>query len=263
MNNSLYSGRTALVTGASSGLGSDFARQLARQGANLIITARRAAALEALAREIIAETPGINVDVIVLDLGQSDSVERLAAEIATRGLVVDILINNAGYGSYGPFDQIPWEKENTMLQLDIVTLVRTTKVFAEGMKKRGWGRILQVASIAAFQATPLYASYGAGKAFVLNYGIAVNRELRGTGVTCTVLSPGVTATEFLKVADQRPTSFQRSTMMTSPAVAKIGLAALAKGRKSVVPGFGNTVAAVMTRFIGRGVAAAVAEAAMR
>ncbi|HCM25736.1 MAG: hypothetical protein A2Z99_20375 [Treponema sp. GWB1_62_6] len=263
MNNSIFKGRTALVTGASSGLGSDFARQLAKEGANLIITARRADALEALASEILAGSPGVRVDVIALDLGQPDSVDALAKTIADKGLVVDVLVNNAGYGSFGPFDRIPWEKEYAMLQLDIVALVKATRVFAEGMKERGWGRILQVASIAAFQPTPLYASYGAAKAFVLNYGIAVNRELRGTGVTCSVLSPGVTATGFLKVAGQTPTPYQRSSMMASPAVVKVGLRALARGKKAVVPGFGNRVAAVMTRFIGRGTAAVLAEAAMR
>jgi short-subunit dehydrogenase len=258
-----FNGKTALVTGASSGLGSDFARHLADAGANLIITARREDALAALAEEIKTAHPAVRVDVIAQDLGMKDGVETLAAAIEKKGLSVDILINNAGYGSFGAFDEIPWEKENAMLQLDIVTLVKATKIFSAGMKKRGWGRILQIASIAAFQPSPLYASYGAAKAFVLNYGIAVNHEMKGTGVSCTVLSPGVTATEFFAVAEQKLTPYQKMAMMKSADVTKIGLTALARGRTAVVPGFANTAGAVMTRFVGRGLAAAMAASLMK
>jgi len=178
-------------------------------------------------------------------------------------LQVDILVNNAGYGAYGAFDEIPWDKERTMLNLDIVALVRATKVFSAGMKTRGWGRILQIASIGAFQPSPLYASYSAAKAFVLSYGIAVNHELKGTGVSCTVLSPGVTATEFLKVAEQQPTLYQKTMMMTSTAVVRVGLNALARQRTAVVPGFGNKAAAFLMRFLSRRMAASLVEATMR
>lgn len=120
-----------------------------------------------------------------------------------------------------------------------------------------------MASIGAFQPAPLYASYGAAKAFVLNYSLAVNQELRGTGVTSTVLSPGVTATEFLQVAGQKPTAYQRLAMMCSPAVVRVGLRALIQRRKTVVPGWLNKTTAVLTRFLGRGLAAALAENLMR
>jgi len=150
-----------------------------------------------------------------------------------------------------------------MLNLDIVALVRATKVFSVGMKTRGWGRILQIASIGAFQPSPLYASYSAAKAFVLSYGIAVTHELKGTGVSCTVLSPGVTATEFLKVAEQQPTLYQKTMMMTSTAVVRVGLNALARQRTAVVPGFGNKAAAFLMRFLSRRIAASLAQATMR
>lgn len=263
MNLSEFKGKTALVTGASSGLGADFARHLARAGADLILSARRVDALEALAGELKAQFSDLRVQVIPQDLASPEGVDELAAKIQVRGLQVDILINNAGYGSFGRFDEIPWEKERTMMSLDMMAVVRATRLFSRGMKDRGWGRILQVASIAAFQAAPLYASYAGAKAFVLSYSLAVNHELKGTGVQVTVLSPGVTATEFFNTAEQTMTPYQKMVMMSSTDVTRIGLKALAAGRKTIVPGFVNKASAVMTRFIGRGLAAAVAEKLMK
>lgn len=193
---------------------------------------------------------------IPADLAKPDGIDSLAADIDSKGLYVDILINNAGYGSFGTFDDIPWEKENAMLQLDIVALVKATKIFSVGMKARGWGRILQIASVAAYQASPLYASYGAAKAFVLNYGIAINRELKGTGVSCTVLAPGVTATAFFSVAGQQMTAYHKAVIMTSERVTRIGLKALASGKSSVVPGLANAAGAFLTRLLSRDLAAA-------
>ena len=130
-----------------------------------------------------------------------------------------------------------------MLQIDIVTLAGLTKLFLPQMLERRFGFILNISSIAAYQPTPLYASYAAAKAFVLYYSEAVNHELRGTGVSVTVLSPGVTATEFLQIARQKPTAYQRFVMMRSPDVARIGVNALLTGRRAVVPGFLNAALA--------------------
>ena len=255
-------GKWALVTGASSGLGVDFARELAERGCSVILTARRKDRLEDLAGEL-RETHGVEVEVISVDLGLRSGPESLFQAIAERNLEVSILVNNAGFGVFGDYLEIPLERETAMLDLDIVALVRLTRLFAGPMVERGWGRILQVASVAAFQATPGYAAYAAAKAFVLLFGEAVHHELKGTGVTCTVVSPGVTATEFLDVAGQKPTWYQRRVMMESAEVARIGIRAMLKGRSSVVAGRLNAIAAWSIRLTPRRVATAVAARLMR
>lgn len=255
-------GRRALVTGASSGLGADFARELARRGADLVLVARREAEMQTLAAEL-RDREGVAVEVVPFDLGATDAPERLHAELAARGLAIDVLVNNAGFGVFGDYLAIPWERERAMLQLDIVTLAGLTKVFGRAMAERGWGRILQVASIGAYQATPTYAAYSAAKSFVLLFGEAVDFELAPRGVRCTVVSPGVTATEFLQVAGQRPTLYQRAFMMQSPQVTRAAVRAMLAGRRSVVPGLGNALLAWSVRLIPRRVATWIAWLTMR
>lgn len=258
-----FNQRWALVTGASSGLGVAFARELASQGARLILVARRESPMQALAEEL-REAHGTEVHVRAQDLARPDAAESLHHWTEENGLTVDILVNNAGFGQHGPFQDIPWEREAAMLQLDIVTLVQLTRLYADDMRRRGQGRILQVASLAAYLPTPTYASYAAAKAFVLNHGEAVNRELKGTGVACTVVSPGVTATEFLETAGQhQPSFYQRMVMMQAPAVARVGIRAMRKGRSSVVPGVLNKLTAWSARLMPRTLQARVAELCMR
>ena len=175
---------------------------------------------------------------------------------------MDVLVNNAGFGVYGPFLEIPWERERQMIELDVVALVHMTKVFAAGMAARGTGWILQVASIGAFQPTPSYASYSAAKSFVLSFGEAIAHELRPKGVRVCTVCPGVTATEFLAVAGQKTTLYQRMMMMQSPAVVRSAVKALLRGRTSVTPGIGNAVSAFSMRFTPRRLQAAIASAAM-
>lgn len=254
--------KTALVTGASSGLGADFARHLAAAGCHLVLTARREAHLQALRDELVG-AHGVDVLLVPQDLSAPDAPEKLLAAVTAAGKQVDVLINNAGYGAYGPFLEIPWEKEHQMLELDIVALVHMTKLFAAPMVARGAGYILQIASIGAFQPTPLYASYSAAKAFVLSYGNAINYELRGTGVSCTVLSPGVTATEFLQVSGQEKTAYQKLMMMTSPEVTRIGLEAMVRRRMGVVPGLLNHLAAISARLMPARMSAALAFVTMK
>ena len=255
-------GRRALVTGASSGLGVDFARQLAAMGCALVLVARRAPELEALATDLRA-AHGIAVRVIPLDLLSEDADDRLEAQLAAEGLAIDILVNNAGFGVYGPHLELPWAREQAMMRLDMERLVSLTKRFAVGMVARGWGRILNVASIGAYQPTPTYAVYAAAKAFVLNYSEAFAAELAGTGVTVTTLSPGVTATEFLQVSGQKPTLYQRLVMMDSPTVTRLGLKAMLAGRRSLVPGLLNTLTAWGTRLMPRRVQTWVAYQVMK
>lgn len=247
---SLWNHRTALVTGASSGLGADFARHLARAGVNLILVARRTDALEALKREI-AGYASVQVTLLSQDLGLPGAPERLFETVQGLGLRVDILINNAGFGLYGEYMEIPAERERAMIDLDVRVPLDLTRLFGEGMLARREGWILQIASIGGYQPNPLYASYGAAKAFILNWGEAVNYEWRKRGVKLSVLSPGITATEFLKVSGQKATLYQRLVMMTSEEVTRTGLKALAKGKPSVVPGLMNKLTLLTNRLLPR------------
>jgi len=257
MTHSQFKGKTALVTGASSGLGVDFAKLLAESGAHLILTARREERLRSLAQELQAEH-GIDVHVLPMDLGQPDAPQQLYDEIAKRGLQVDVLINNAGYGTFGPFAEISWEREQAMLQLDIMTVVHLTKLFVNDMIARDEGWILQIASIGAYQPSPTYATYSAAKAFVLNFGEALNYELRNTNVKVSVLSPGVTRTEFIEVAGQRKTLYQKLTMMESRPVASTGLDILVRGKPSRVSGLFNRLTIWSLRLMPRRLMAAAA-----
>jgi short-subunit dehydrogenase len=250
MNKNELSGKTALVTGASSGLGSDFAIQLADMGCNVILVARRNEQLEKLKLKIL-EKNAVDVTVIPMDLTSPDAPRVLYDQIKEIGKNVDVLINNAGYGIYGYFTDVPWEKEKNMLELDIISVVHLTKLFVADMLKRDFGYILQVASIGAYQPSPTYATYAAAKSFVLHFGEALNYELRNTHVNCTVLSPGITATEFLKVSGQKATLYQRVFMMQSADVVSIALGKMLKGAPSVVAGFRNALSVWFNRFLPR------------
>lgn len=261
MNSTLLQGRTALITGASSGLGADFARQLAARGCHLILVARREDRLRGLEQEITLQHP-VEIGIIPMDLSARGAPQALYDQVTASGKTVDVLINNAGFGLHGHFLEIPWEREEEMLMLDIVTVVHMTKLFAKGMVERNFGYILQIASIGAYQSTPTYASYTAAKAFVLHYGEAINHELRRSNVRCTVLSPGITATEFLEVAGQRPSLYQRLVMMDSPTVVRIGIESLLSGRPSIVAGRLNAFTVWLNRFVPRRWATAIAERMM-
>jgi len=245
MHDGSLQGKTALVTGASSGLGVDFARELARRGCKLVLVARREELLKKLQAEL-QSAHGTTAMVVTLDLGDPAAPQMLHDHCKAQGIAVDILVNNAGFGLYGMELDIPWERTREMLMLDIVALTHLTKLFARDMVKRKFGRMLQVASIGAYQPSPTYAAYSAAKSYVRSFSQALNFELRNTGVSSTVISPGITATEFLQVSGQKPTAYQRAMMMTSEAVAAIGIRAMLKGRYSVVPGFLNWVMALFT-----------------
>lgn len=255
-NETTLKGKRALVTGASSGLGADFARNLAARGCNLVLVARREELLRALKEQLTGQH-SIEVDIITMDLVEKDAPQKLFDKLKAEGKQIDVLVNNAGLGLYGEFLSIPWEKERNMLELDIVTLVHMTKLFVQDMVERNEGYILQIASIGGYQPSPLYASYSAAKAFVLNFGEALNFELRKTKVKVSVLSPGITATEFLKVSGQQTTFYQRMVMMKSPAVVEIGIKNMLKGTPSVVPGWLNAVTVWSNRLMPRRMSAAV------
>lgn len=228
----------ALITGASSGLGMDFARQLAGRGYDLVLVARREDRLRALATEIERDS-GRHVEVVVADLALDAERERVAQTALALAKPVEVLVNNAGLGLYGRFHAIPWTKERQMLDVDIEAVVHLTKLLTPAMIARGNGYVLNVASNGAYQPTPLYASYAAAKAFVLSFSQAINFEFRGTGVSVTVVSPGVTATEFLAVSKQRPTLYQRLLMGRSKTVVNKALKAMFARRPEIIPGAVN------------------------
>jgi len=250
-------GSWALVTGASSGLGVDFARELASRGANLILVARRWERLRVLAGELRVNHP-VEVDVEAMDLAAPDAADVLYRKIEQRGRLVDILVNNAGFGVHGRFLDKSWNQERDMMQVDAIAPAHLTRLFAVKMVKRGFGRILQVASTAAYQPVPTYAVYGACKAFLLSFSLALNYELRGSGVTCTVVSPGVVDTEFQEVAGHAYTRYMRWTQMKSADVARIGIDAMLSGRKCIVPGRHNAVLIASQRFAPRRLVTALA-----
>jgi hypothetical protein len=259
---SALEGKTAVVTGASSGLGADFARILAEHGCNVVLVARRPDRLAQLQQQIT--TIGrVKTYAIAADLSATGASQALHERISGLGLTIDVLINNAGFGIHGNFIDIPWEREHEMLKLDIVTLVHLTKLFLKDMVARNFGYVLLVSSVGAYQPSPTYATYSAAKSFVLYFGEALSYELRRTNVKVSVLSPGVTATEFLQVAGQRPTLYQRLMMMPSERVARIGIAAMLKGQPSKVPGLLNALPVQLLRLTPRRAAAAFAAAMMR
>lgn len=255
-------GRTALVTGASSGMGIDYARELAGRGAALVIVARRAEPLQRLAEELRDKFAAF-VKVMPADLGDARARQRLYEDLNIAGMTIDLLINNAGAGLFGPFAQSDWKRVQQLLDVDIAGLTHLTHLFLPGMVARHWGRILQVASTAGFQPTPGYAVYAATKAYVLSFGAAINRELHGTGVSCTTFCPGVTETAFFEVAGQKETLYQRLTMMKSDVAVRHAIEALLAQRTIAVPGWFNKTLALSTRAAPRDVLAIVAERLMR
>ncbi len=262
MPRSFAPGQWALITGASSGFGRDFATLLAEQRINLVLTARRREPMEADAERLM-EQYGIQVEVLPADLSRSEAREDLLRSIAALDIHIDILINNAGVGVFGPYEDTEWSRLDQMLQLDVVGLSHLSSLVLPAMRARSEGYILQVASIGGYQATPGYAAYSAAKAYVLLMGEALNRELRGTGVRVTVLSPGVSATQFLEVSGQKPTLYQKLFMMKSRPVARLGLQALLRGKMSVVPGIFNNLMVQSLRLMPRVLQANVAGLLMR
>jgi uncharacterized protein len=259
---SVLKGKTALVTGASSGLGVDFATILAERGCNVVLVARREDRLRTLADEL-RQKHGVQTHVIAMSLSQLGAPQELYDRVRALGLDVDVLINNAGFGVHGPFASVPWEREQEMLMLDIVALVHLTKLYVKDMLARDAGYILQVSSIGAYQPSPTYGTYSAAKSFVLSFGEALNYELRKSNVKVSVLSPGVTETEFLDVAGQKRTLFQRMSIMPSRPVAEIGIEAMLRGKPSKVAGVMNALTAWSLRFMPRRAQAAMANAAMQ
>jgi short-subunit dehydrogenase len=252
----------ALVTGASGGIGRAFALALAARGHDLVLVARDTARLEAVAKEI-GDASGADAEVLTADLSDSLALATIEARLAATGRPVDLLVNNAGFGTYGRFTELPIEREAQEIQLNVLALVRLTHAALTGMVERGSGGVINVASIGGMQPTPNYATYGGTKAFVISFSEAIHEELKGTGVRCMVLSPGFTRTEFQDNAGVDPSEVPSFMWQDAPTVVDYALKAYDRGRASCVPGPLNAATALFTEVtpsvITRKVAAAVAK----
>jgi short-subunit dehydrogenase len=246
--------RTCLITGASSGIGADIARALARRGHGVTLVARRAERLRDLAREI-ADEHGVAAETISCDLTERRARTRMIEKIEQRGHAVEVLVNNAGYGSGGRFWELDPEGETDMVRTNVEAVVALTAAYVPAMVERGRGAILNLGSTIAFQPVPFQTTYGATKAFVLAFTESLHEELRGTGVTVTALCPWPVRTEFGEAggfggADERIPSF----MWLSPeAAAEAGVNGLEKGHRVVVPGLVNQLTALGGHYTPRSV----------
>lgn len=247
----------AVVTGASGGIGRDIARELAARGYNLILTARDEAKLQALATELTA-THGVNALCMPVDLGATDGPERLVASIAAAGVSPSVLVNNAGYGVYGPLAQADVPQTQGMIDLNISALTRLTMRLLPDLLRNGRGHILNVASTAAFQPGPGMAVYFASKAYVLSFSEALDAELRPQGVRVTALCPGATLTDFGTRAKGERSALFRGRLATSEAVARFGVQAMERGQRVAVHGLYNRFLAISVKFTPRHLATALA-----
>ncbi len=248
----------ALITGASSGIGLELARLAARDGHPLVLVARGTERLIALAEEL-GEKHGVASTIVTADLADPGAPRRIFEASAEAGADVEILVNNAGFGGHGHFAATPLRRELDMVQVNVTALVHLSKLFLPGMVERGHGRILNVASTAAFSPGPLMAVYYATKAFVLSFSEAIANELDATGVTVTALCPGPTRSEFHARAEIEGARVASGLvkMMESEAVARVGWSAMKRGRRVVIPGMLNKAGVHAIRITPRRVAAGV------
>jgi uncharacterized protein len=253
---------TALVTGASSGLGEEFAYQLARERYELVLVARRKDRLEQVATKS-RELGSGKVTIFASDLSAPGAAAGLHSEVTSAGLEIGYLVNNAGFGTRGAFAELPIERELEEINLNIGALVALTRLFIPAMVARRSGTIINVASTAAFQAIPWMATYAATKAFVLSFSEALARELKNTGVTVLALCPGPTRTEFQSVADTDNAAMPSFAYMDAATVVAQGIDAARRKKAVRINGIANFLMAQTTRVAPRALAATIAGAMFR
>ena len=237
--------RRALITGASTGLGAAFAEQLAREGCHLVLVARNRARLTELAQRLEKEYR-IRAEVFAADLTQP--AEQISVEeLVERDTELDMLVNNAGFGTLGRFADLPIEREIEEIELNVVAVVRLTRAALSGMQTRRRGAVINVSSLSAFQAGPYNATYAATKAYLKSFTEALSEELRGSGVSVQVLCPGFTHTEFQERAGLDTSKIPAFAWMTAAQVVAESLAALRRGKVVCVPGLSNRFTAALTR----------------
>lgn len=251
------SSRTALVTGASSGIGRELADLLAADGHDVVLVARSEDELRAVGSRLQSEY-GVHVTVVVKDLSNPEAPAEIQEALDERGIDVDVLVNNAGFGTHGPFVDADRERELDEVQVNVTAVTDLTHRFLSGMVERGHGRVLNVASTAAFQAGPQMAVYYATKAYVLHFTEAIADELEGTGVTATALCPGPTDTGFQSTADIADTPLFESGVASARSVAEAGYRGMQAGETVVVPGLRNKLGTLAVRLVPRSLARRVA-----
>jgi uncharacterized protein len=243
--------KMVLVTGASGGIGEELARQLAAKGYDLILVARTQSKLETLAKDLLGKY-NIRAATIALDLSSHTATQDILKHLEAQQLKVDVLVNNAGFGEYGEFATSDPVKQEQMLNLNIVTLTMLTRALLPKMLENKWGRVMNVASTAAFMPGPLMSVYYATKAYVLSFSEAIAEELKGTGVTVTTLCPGPTETGFQARADMQDSKLVKGrNLMGVAEVVKQGLEGLERGQSVVIPGLMNQMQALFPRFLPR------------
>ena len=241
--------QTVLITGATGGIGLEFVKIFASKGASLLLIARNELKLRSMCEKLRAR--GLEADYVACDLSDPDVPAKIAAHAKREGLAVDILINNAGFGDYGPFAEADLRKQLDMIDLNVRALTEMTGLFLPGMIARGSGRILNVGSIASFEPGPMMSVYYATKAYVLSFSEAIARELKGTGVTVTCLCPGPTNTGFTAGAGMQE-RFADIFRLTGPAsVAAYGYKALMRGQAVAIHGLPSKIGAFGVRFLPR------------
>jgi short-subunit dehydrogenase len=249
---------TVLVTGASSGIGRELARRAARDRHDLALVARRRERLEELAREL-ATRWGVTAQAFPADLEVPGAAEQVVVSAESRLGPVEVLVNAAGLGTHGLFHQTPLESDRETIRINVLALTELTKLCVPGMVARGRGRIVNVASTAAFQPGPLMAVYYASKAYVLSFTEALAEELSGTGVTATALCPGPTRTEFQQKAGMGDVPLLRGPLLVDvEKVARAGWQGAKRGKRVVIPGFANRVVAAGSRVAPRRLATKLA-----
>ncbi len=252
----------ALVTGASSGLGVEFARLLAARGINLVISARRRDRLEALAGEL-RQAHGIEVVVQPADLSTWEGAQQLFDAIQAAGLRIDILINNAGFGYFGPFLEQSLEQINEMIAVNISALTTLTRLFAEIMSRQHYGHILQVSSFAALQPIPRYSIYSAAKEYVITLTQSLRYELRKTNVSISVVAPGFMPTEFHDVAHHKKSFLMKLLTIPSDYVARKAIAGMFKRKMLITPGVVYQINRLLLRLTPRRWASAISAAVVK
>jgi uncharacterized protein len=239
--------KTALITGASSGIGLELAKVLASKGVNLIIASRKIIELARLGTEL-SEKHKIYVEEIEIDLSRPGAAKELFNQVKTLDFEIDYLINNAGFGDYGLFYKCDWDKQERMINLNMLTLTQLTYLFLPDMIKKKSGKIMNVASTAAFQPGPLMSVYYASKAYVLYFSEAIANELEGTGITVTALCPGPTKSGFQKAANvEQSKMLNADSIPTSKEVAEYGYKAMMKGKRVAIHGILNRELAFFSR----------------